>query len=295
MTSSTVESLHLDPPKFSFDEENEDLELWSFRLPVSLSVDALKGIKFDPLKGSGTFSADGKEYRIQLGDTAETDSFRVLVPQNKNSKANRGDDDDDESSSSSSGNSSNDDDDDEDEAGGTNGKSKKGKLRPCKVAFSKHFQVLASVPILTESQLAPLEGPPPADKMRHAYAPITQRSGLKRRWMPIGVPKVVDDKAKPKKRSVPSAKKEEAASKDEARDSVVKMEIDTPPSKRIKKEQADDSEDSDDDSSSSVGDKKLSKSERKAKKAEKKAAKKAKKEAKKAKKAAKKAKKEKSK
>jgi hypothetical protein len=287
MATSTVESLQLDPPKFTVDEENGDLELWSFRLPVSLSVDGLKGVKFDPSNGSATFTAaDGKEYRIQLGDAGETESFRVLVPKKKENGEK--DDDDDKSSSSSS-------DDDEDDEDGTNGETTKGSLRPCKVAFSKHFQVLASVPVLTESQLAPQEGPPPVDRMRHAYAPIAQRTGLKRRWTPIGVARIdeEDDRPKPTKRTVEN-KKKQVASKKETHKSAGKMEIDSPPSKRIKQEQAD-SEDSDDDSSSSPGDKKLSKSERKVKKAEKKAAKKAKKEAKKAKKEAKKAKKEKSK
>jgi hypothetical protein len=284
-----MESMQLDPPKFTFDEENGDLEVWSFRLPVFLSVDALQGVKFDPSTGSTTFAApDGKEYRIQAGDAAATDSFRVLVPKKKGSG-----EDDDKSSSSSSSNSDDGDDDDEEED--TYGATKKAPLRPCKMAFSKHFQVLASVPVLTESQLAPQEGPPPADKtMRHAYAPVAQRTGLKRRWMPIGVARVDQDAdaSKPKKRTV-AAQKQKVVSKEEGEDSAVKMEIDSSPSKRIKREQGD-SDDSDA-SSSSPGDEKLSKSERKAKKAEKKALKKAKKESKKAKKAAKKAKKEKSK
>lgn len=297
-TSSTLDALQLDPPKFTVDENNEDLELWSFRLPVSLSVSALKGIKYHPSKGYATFSADGKEYRLQLMKDADMESFRVLVPQVTNKakgggKGENGGDDDDKSSSSSS------DDDDDEEGEGADGETTKGMLQPSKKAFSKHFQVLSSVPTLTESQLAPLEGPPPADKMRHAYAPVAQRTGLKRRWMPLGVAKVDtnedgNDASKPKKRRTTSSSdpKEEAAPKEKSRNtSASKIEIESRSSKQIKTEQAD-SEDSDD-SEESPEDKKLSKSERRAIRAEKKAAKKAKKEAKKSKKAAKKAKKEK--
>jgi hypothetical protein len=60
-------------------------------------------------------------------------------------------------------------------------------LYPCRKPFARHFNVVKSFPKMSETQLAPLKGPEPADDaMRHAYAPIPQRKGLKRRWMPTG-------------------------------------------------------------------------------------------------------------
>lgn len=274
MTSTDL-TLQLDPPKFTVDGNDEDIELWAFRLPVSFPINALKGVEVST-SGVTKVSANGKDYRIELGETEYTDSFRVLVPK----------DDGDERS----GNESSSSDDDENEANDTR---KLRKLVPLKRPFTKHFSILIDEPELSETQLAPQEGPPPKEKMRSAYSHVPQRSGLKRRWMPLGVANplageplklpaqiVAGTNGKSRSNSVVSVttKREPIA---------VKPETGIPESKRIK---LDDTPAAETDDSSE--DKKLSKSERKAKKAEKKAAKKAKKEAKKAKKASKKVKRE---
>ncbi len=270
MAAIDATELQLDPPNFTIEEENNDLELWTFRLPVSLPVSALHDVTLSiDSNTTTTFKANGQEYRIQVGDIEEMESFRVLVPQDQEDKG-------DNSSSDS------DDDDDDDDDKQEKEQSKKGTLRPCRLGFSKHFQVLANISTLTESQLAPRNGPPPEDKMRHAYAPIAQRTGLKRRWMPLGAQPSQDD-IKQNNSLTPATIKNEKTNH-------VKRDNDSqPPRKRIKQNEGA----SDDSDSSSEDDKNLSKTERKAKRAEKKAAKKAKKEAKRAKKAAKKAKKEK--
>jgi hypothetical protein len=265
MATTDVTEVHLDPPTFTLDESNSDLELWAFRLPVALPLSALKDVTLST-DGTTIFSFNDQEYRIQSADLEEMESFRVLIPrEEKNNESSTKDSDDDD-----------DDDDDEEEKEAK----KKGTLRPCRLGFTKHFQVLANTPAMTESQVAPREGPAPQDKMRRAYAPIAQRSGLKRRWMPVGAHQIAT-----------TVKEEHAPSKVKIeKESQVPTEAESqPPSKRIKRtEDASDASDS-----SSDDDKHLPRAERKARKAEKKAAKKAKKEAKKAKKAAKKVKKEK--
>jgi hypothetical protein len=258
--SATKKSLNLPAPDFTIDENDNNLELFTIRLPVKVPLSSLNDLVLDMKDESttATFTANGQDYRIQMGDAIENESFRVLVPRPK------GDDDDEEKEKDS---------DDEDSVENENKKSKHlHYLQPSSQAFSKHFNVFASVPHLSETQLAPREGPPAVDKMRHAYAPIAQRSGLKRRWMPLGVPKPTKDGSSKKEKKKKTSKSKESSS-------PVDMETEDtplPPTKRIKTEESD--------KSSSKADKKAKKAEKKAMKAEKKSAKKAKKDAKKSKK-----------
>jgi hypothetical protein len=127
--------------------------------------------------------------------------------------------------------------------------------------------------------------------MRHAYAHVPQRSGLKRRWMPLGANTSMENEQTTLSVPVATTKTtSKGVRSHSAKQETISVDKSTgaSPKKRMKTEDVP-SPESDD---SSEVDEKLSKSERKARKAEKKAAKKAKKEAKKAKKAAKKVKKE---
>jgi hypothetical protein len=258
--SAAKKSLNLPAPDFTFDENDENLELFTIRLPVKVPLSALNDLVLDMKDESttATFTANGQDYRIQMGDPIENESFRVLVPILK------GDDDDEDEEKDS---------DDEEEDGDDENEKSKGLhyLQPSSQAFSKHFNVFASVPHLSETQLAPRDGPPATGKMRHAYAPIAQRSGLKRRWMPLGVPKPTKARSSTKKEKKETFKSEESSPVD-----VETEDAPLPPTKRIKTEESD--------KSSSKADKKAEKAEKKAKKAEKKSAKKAKKDAKKSKK-----------
>jgi hypothetical protein len=59
-------------------------------------------------------------------------------------------------------------------------------MQPTFRPFVRHFDVFADYERLTDLQVVPLKGPAPVDKMRHAYASVPQRTGLKRRWFPAG-------------------------------------------------------------------------------------------------------------
>lgn len=246
--------LQLPRPDFSVDNNNEDLELWTVRLPTNVPVSSLNDVEIDLNSKTGSFQVGEQEYKIMLGDSVENEFFRALVPA-----------EDDESDDSDSEN-----DDDSDS------RSEKQKfLKPSASPFTRHWNVVTAVPILSETQLAPREGPPPVGKMRHAYSHVPQRTGLKRRFMPMGV-KVESSTTKPTIGSVASAS-DESEKADSNKSKSLKREaiaITTPPNRSLSNEQEQDQD----------TDKAKSRSDKKARKSEKKAAKKGKKEAKKAKK-----------
>lgn len=169
--------LTMDPPVFTL-EENPDLEIFTFRMPSRISLNSLDKLEFD-LSGTKpcTFQAGGEKYKLQLGTAVENESFRVLVPKAKAKKADDKDSDD------------SDDDDDEDEK----------FLQSASIPFSRHFNVLASTKEMTERIVAPRQDKAPAnvDPMFRAYAHVPQKTGLKRRWMPLGV-SVAEASAEPK-------------------------------------------------------------------------------------------------
>ena len=150
-------SLKIVPPEFSLDNNVDDYELWTFRLPVSVPLRDLDKVKLD-VNGEGIcgqFESNGEKYKIQFGDNVENESFRVLVLDQGQQ-----------------------DSDDEDER----------YLQPSSVAFSRHLNVSVATQEMSETTLAPRieHSPKPEDEVRHAYAPVAQRAGLKRRWMPLG-------------------------------------------------------------------------------------------------------------
>ncbi|CAJ1970301.1 unnamed protein product [Cylindrotheca closterium] len=249
----TPPKLRIPRPEFTLDSDNDDLELWSFRLPTNVPLGELNGMTIDLKNNVGKFKVRDQEYKIVLGDAVENESFRVLV---------KAEDDDDEIMNDS-------DEEDGDQV----------YLQASSLPFTKHWNVVTAFPQRTERELAPREGPTPVDRVRHAYSHVPQRTGLKRRWMPMGVKadkslSSIDPMMK-LSTSTPALKSSKSSSsssikKEESAPSVSKEEDDTdtsaPPSKRIKVATP------------------MSKSGMKATKGERKSAKKAKKEAKKLKK-----------
>jgi hypothetical protein len=250
--------LQLPRPDFAVDSENEDLELWTFRLPTNVPVSSLNNVDIDLNTNTGEFQVGDQAYKIVLGDAVENESFRVLVPAEDDKSDDSNSDDDDDS-------------DNDDEAS-----DKQDFLQPSSLPFARHWNAVTAVPVLSETQLAPREGPPPVDFMRHAYSHVPQRTGLKRRWMPMGVK--VEKSAMPahvtatKPTKTVKTVKEEGSKKSSTLDAI---DV-NPPTKRIKVE--------DDQEEAVEAEALMSRSDKKSIKAEKKSAKKAKKEAKKAKK-----------
>jgi hypothetical protein len=239
--------------------------MWTFRLPTKIPISALNNVQIDVSSNNkiAKFQHKGNDYQLLLGVddndvTDETESFRVLVPKPKTIE----DDDDDD-----------DDDDDEQQ------QRKASYLQLCAKGFSKHFNVLADLPELTETQLAPREGPPARDYMFHAYEPVKQRTGLKRRWMPLGVPSPATSTI-PSKASVV---KTETVDDDDDDDDSASSSSSPSPTKRIKVETSSKKVKSEAKSAKKEA-KSAKKAAKSAVKAEKKAMKKDKKEAKKAKK-----------
>ena len=242
--------LRIPRPEFTIDSDNDHLELWSFRLPTNVPLGSLNGITIDLKNNMGRFKVDDNEYRIELGESVENESFRVLVPTSGSKE-----DDDDESM--------NDSDDEE---------SDQKYLQASSLPFSRHWNVVTAFPQRTERELAPREGPTPVDNVRHAYSHVPQRTGLKRRFMPMGVkaekslalidPMIKDTSSTPSS----SAKVKSSVKKENGMRTEKDVSSNVSPSKRIKVETP------------------VVKSEKKAMKAERKSAKKAKKEAKKLKK-----------
>lgn len=275
--------LQVPVPDFTIDTTDDDkdnIELWTFRLPANVPISNLNNVVIDLKGNTGNFKVGEQEYNILLGESVENDSFRVLVPATTSIEDSESDISDDDSAS--------DDDDDSDDEEGS---SKIQCLQPSSTPFVRHWNVVTSVPNLSETKVAPRVGPKPVDPMRHAYSSIPQRRGLKRRWMPLGAGVQVEtlrnankQVEEEKKSSTITTKKEESAA----------IAV-TPPSKQRKLEEestetTNDKTKEEKSQPSVAKEKKDSKAERKALKAEKRALKKAKKEAKKAKKEKKKSK-----
>jgi len=164
--------LTLDPPDFDVSESDP---LWAFRLPVHVPLSALEGVVLKD--GEATFTYEDITYRVEMGQPSE--QFRVLVRGEGRSDTHSSDDNSDNS------------DDNSDNSDDSTSKPPKAFLTPASKPFSQHFNILECIPPRSETQLAPLEGPPAVDHMRHAYAHVPQRRGLKRRWMPLGATKSV--------------------------------------------------------------------------------------------------------
>lgn len=178
----------LDIPNFSLEEKTFDssrYELWSIRLPTSMPIQDLDGCELAvPASASrivpcGSVAADTSEdakpvsftakdeqkYSFRWGHFVENDSFRVMLPKEEEGE-------------------------DEEEMQDTDPSSK--YLRPSSVSFQRHINVVYHTEEVSETKLAPgiTNAPKPSlqegMKMRIAYESVPQKSGLKRRWMPLG-------------------------------------------------------------------------------------------------------------
>lgn len=152
----------LDPPKFRLPDNfhPERFEVWTLRLPRDFDLADLDGARF-PLSNEDAVDFASKrgnqKFTLQWGDARESECFRMILP--------RPDDNNEDS----------DDDDD-----GT-------FLYPADIPFVRHATILPAIEQKTQFQLAPsIENAPPAQNVRHSYAPVPQKQGLKRRWTPLG-------------------------------------------------------------------------------------------------------------
>jgi len=176
-----IDHLHdIDNDGDNDDDGDSRYELWTVRIPSDVNVSDLDGVEFDleaiteRKTGAGGMKIQEGKFVIDRGETVEHETFRVLVPSG-----------DDDSSSSSS--------DDDDLQSDTN--QTKNFLHPSSKGFSRHFNIHKNLlSRKSETELAPAKGPDPVgDTLRHAYCPIPQRKGLKRRWMPLGNPQTAKD------------------------------------------------------------------------------------------------------
>lgn len=149
--------LTLPPSSFSLpdddDDEDADYELWTIRMPVCVDHTALHGTQLSlDKKILGMIQSGGQKFGLILGEAFENDSFRVLVE----------------------------------------GDNK--YMVPASVPFAKHLNVAHydAIKQVHQIDLAPGfdRAPTPIDPICRAYSVVPQKSGLKRRWMPSGVPPV---------------------------------------------------------------------------------------------------------
>ena len=168
-------------------DNDSNFELWTFRVPSEMNIKDLHGVEL-VLNGDNkksTIQQINDKFTLKQGESVENHNFRVLV------NGNNGSGKDDDSNSSSSSSSDSDDDDDKT----TNTTAPKYLLHPSSKTFTRHFNVNSALYTKkTEMELAPRNGPKPSfandgTTLRHAYSSIPQRTGMKRRWMPLGVPK----------------------------------------------------------------------------------------------------------
>ena len=191
-------------------EDDSDNEIWLLRAPANMDVSAiLNDIQLDLQTSSSTSNNnilskfkssndEDTEYTLTLGDSNEIDNVRLLVPQKLKKEDDSGD--------------SSDEDDDEDTS---------EKLVPYTRPFKQQVHLTSSVVptsndnISSELILAPpISAAPKSDdpRMRVAYVPRPQRTGLKRRW------------------NMPGANNNNKISDEE------KEEVATPPTKKQKKD-----------------------------------------------------------
>jgi hypothetical protein len=184
-----------DVDKDKGNNDSSNFELWTFRVPSEMNIKDLHGVEL-VLNGDNnnksTIQQINDKFTLKQGESVENHNFRVLVPGSNGSGKNN---DDNSSSSSSSDDDDDDDDDDEKKDKTTNTTAQKYLLHPSSKTFTRHFNVNSALYTKkTEMELAPRNGPKPSfendgTKLRHAYSSIPQRTGMKRRWMPLGVPK----------------------------------------------------------------------------------------------------------
>lgn len=139
----------LSPPSFELpsDDDSDDYEVWTVRLPTSLNVGELQGVELDMNNTASlaTFQADNVEYGMTNGDAAENEQFRLLL---------------------------------------RDGAFMQPHTRP--FDRHVNVTVATGEMVDTELAPRIETAPTPADTIRRSYSHVPQASGMKRRWMPPG-------------------------------------------------------------------------------------------------------------
>ena len=146
-----VDPLKLPPSSFSLPDGHQTYELWTIRMPVSVDHTVLNGVKLSlDNKVLGMVDSGDSKYGLVFGESSENESFRVLVEHDKKF------------------------------------------MIPTNTPFAKHLNVVLADVIkeIPDTELAPGvdRAPTPIDPLRKAYSVVHQKQGLKRRWMPSGIP-----------------------------------------------------------------------------------------------------------
>lgn len=167
--NTSEDPLRLPPPTFALPEDmEEEYELWSVRLPSQLDLSSLQNVKLKISENKGpmgTFESENQSYGLVQGHAVENESFRLLLPE----------------------------DEDSDDVSDDDSSDKQKFLRPSSITFARHVNVVdtACIQEIPDVELAPRleKAPTTVDPIRRSYTPIAQKSGLKRRWMPLGAGK----------------------------------------------------------------------------------------------------------
>jgi DNA-directed RNA polymerase I subunit RPA34.5 len=152
-------------------------ELWTVRIPSSVQLQDLEdctipihpnnhynGDRFEASTNTTTNgTTDTSKYQFLEGHTVENESFRLLT-------TDPNDDNDNNNSNTSS----------------TSNNRTSNILRPSSVMFQKHYNVIRTPSSSTATTTNSTTFLPPPPQQRHAYAPVPQKTGLKRRWVPFG-------------------------------------------------------------------------------------------------------------
>ena len=147
-------------------------ELWTVRLPSQFNAKELDGTTIR-LNEATSIESKGQEFAVQLANTGETESFRLLVPKKAHGDDAIGSDSDSDSDESDHG-----------KAAHKDGNSTPDhEFQPLAMPFKNHLIVASTLRPHEEMSTDPV---PPKVAVRHAYAHVPQKTGLKRRWAPIG-------------------------------------------------------------------------------------------------------------
>jgi DNA-directed RNA polymerase I subunit RPA34.5 len=145
----------LDIPSFALPLNEDRYELWTIRMPSAVNFSDIHNMSFhlanddsQTILPQNTFALkDGSKYAFQSGHPVENESFRLLLPTSTS--------DDDEK-----------------------------LMVTSRSTFQKHFNVVL-VPATNDESAAPSTALEHSHR-RRAYAPVPQKTGLKRRWLPFG-------------------------------------------------------------------------------------------------------------
>ena len=148
----------LDVPTFALPLNEERYELWTIRMPSSLPLNDIHELSFSlPTEDNPSIiqtrenatASHASNYAFQWGHVVENESFRLLVPdtaKNEDSEEHQW-------------------------------------MRTAPWTFQKHLNVVVVPSLAVNSTETTVEH---AVERRRAYAPVPQKTGLKRRWSPFG-------------------------------------------------------------------------------------------------------------